>query len=73
MGDWIRLMDFSTRIEAEEASALLAKSGILTIVRCDDIGGMRPSLAFAGGASLDVARSDFAAARQIMENLGSDE
>jgi len=56
------------RIEAEEARLLLARNGVLAVVRCDDMGGMRPSLAFASGASLEVNRNDFAAATKIIES-----
>ena len=67
MDNWIKICAFSNRIEAEEACMLLANAGILFVIRCDDMGGMRPSLAFAGGASVQVHKENVQSALEVLE------
>ena len=63
----VQLETFTYRHEAEYIKSLLESEGIVSMVLADDIGGMRPDLAFGmGGVRLMVKKSDFDKAKQIL-------
>jgi hypothetical protein len=57
---------FSDRIEAELARSALEASGVESMVRADDSGGMRPQLAFSNGAEVLVREPDAVRAEEIL-------
>ena len=59
---------FGTGPEAEMAKGALQAAGIDAIIQADDVGGMRPHVAWSsGGFKLIVREEDAAAAREILQ------
>ncbi len=55
--------------EAELAKGALESAGIEVMIQADDVGGMRPHVAWASnGYKLLVREEDAAAAREVLEN-----
>jgi hypothetical protein len=57
---------FSTSQEADLAKSALDAAGIDAMIRADTGGGMRPSLAWAGGVQVIVRAADASAAGEIL-------
>jgi hypothetical protein len=64
--DLIVVATFSTPQEADLAKSALDAAGIDAMIRADSAGGMRPSLAWAGGVQVIVRAADVSAAREIL-------
>ena len=64
--DLIVVTTFSTPQEADLAKSALEAAGIDALIRTDSGGGMRPSLAWAGGVQVIVRAADASAARKIL-------
>lgn len=60
---------FNSRIEAEVAKSFLFSNGIEAQIQADDIGAMRPALAFSNGVLLLVLEKDADAALKILAKL----
>jgi hypothetical protein len=65
--DLIVVTTFSTPQEADLAKSALEAAGIEALIRTDSGGGMRPSLAWAGGVQVIVRSEDALAARDILD------
>ena len=63
----IRIRTFLYRHEAEMAKELLGGEGIEVLISSDDHGGIRPSLAFAGGVDLLVEEEDIPKAKGLLD------
>ena len=64
------LQSFSTRAEAEMACDILKGKGIPSIIKADDCGGLRPSMAFAsGGYIVYVEEGDYSEALKLIAPL----
>jgi len=57
---------FGDRIEAELAQSALEAAGIESMVRTDDMGGLRPHMALTNGVGLLVRSEDAQQADQIL-------
>jgi hypothetical protein len=69
MSNLVVLQTFSSRNEAEAVRAILAGSGIESLVESDDCGALDPALAFGRGAQLLVADKDLARAADILSEV----
>lgn len=70
MEQTVIVFEADTRAEAEMVLELLNNMGIAGHVQSDDLGGLRPDVAFAtGGARICVAPGDEAKAREIILGL----
>lgn len=65
----IKIKKFNSRLEAEVAKSYLASVGIEAQIQTDDLGGMRPALAFSDGANLLVLQIDAVKALQILTEI----
>ena len=63
-----RIRTFLYRHEAEMAKELLEQSGIEVMISSDDHGGVRPSLAYAGGVDLLIKKEDVSKATELLNN-----
>jgi hypothetical protein len=57
---------FADRIEAELAQSALKASGIESMIRADDAGGMRPAMGFSNGVALLVRVEQASAADEVL-------
>jgi hypothetical protein len=57
---------FADRIEAELAQSALKASGIESMIRADDAGGMRPAMGFSNGVALLVRVEQATAADEVL-------
>ena len=57
---------FTDRIEAELAHSALEAAGIASMLRTDDVGGLRPHMALTNGVALLVRAEDAAAAAAVL-------
>lgn len=73
MNDPTIVRTFSDRGEAEIARSLLEAEGIPALVSADDMGGSTPSLDFASGLQLCVDANDVERARELLDEVISDE
>lgn len=69
MLDVICIQEFSSRHMAEHARSILEAEGVVAMVEADDVGGMRPHLAYTGGVRLLVRAEDEGRARTILRDL----
>jgi len=58
---------FNDRIEAAMAKSALEAAGIDSMMRPDDVGGLRPHMAYTRGVEILVRPEDEAAARDIID------
>ena len=58
---------FNDRIDAELAQSALQAAEIDSMLRSDDVGGLRPHMALQNGVELLVRMEDAPAARQILD------
>ena len=66
--DLVVVATFGNRSEADVAASALDAAGIESMVRADDGGSMRPSIAWAGlGFQVIVRAGDANAARNILD------
>ena len=66
--DLVVVATFGNRSEADVAASALDAAGIDTMIRADDGGSMRPSIAWAGvGFQVIVRAEDATAARHILD------
>lgn len=59
-------------VESQRILAELHGQGITAMTSTDDVGGQRPSLAFAQGYSVLVFEHDLERAKQVLADLGQD-
>lgn len=72
MGDLLIIKTFPDRTQAELARSTLQSCGIESIVRADDCGGARPSLAIgSGGVQLFVREEDAGRAGEVLKGRKS--
>ena len=64
--DFIKIMTFSSRHEAELAKVFLSVNGINAVVFGDDYGGIQPALSFSTGVQLMVKEEDVEEATGIL-------
>jgi Putative prokaryotic signal transducing protein len=57
---------FSDRMEASLAQSALEAAGIQSLMRPDDVGGLRPHMSYTLGVEILVFEEDVAAARDIL-------
>lgn len=62
---------FDSRIEAEIVKSLLASNGIMSWIKTDDSGGMRPAMAFSQGVELQVSEQDQEKVMQILDSMNN--
>lgn len=68
MSNWVEVLRCSNRVEAEIAKSALESAGIQSLIKSDDLGGMRPDLAPGlSGIRLFVLEEDEANARKMVE------
>ena len=58
---------FGSQPEADMAVSALEAAGIDAVIKEDSAGGMRPSLAWAGGYEVLVREEDMPAARDVLD------
>jgi Putative prokaryotic signal transducing protein len=58
---------FNDRLEAEMAKSALEAAGIDSMMRPDDVGGLRPHMAYTRGVEILVRPEDEGAARDIID------
>jgi hypothetical protein len=63
-----KIRTFLYRHEAEMAKELLENEGIEVLISSDDHGGIRPSLAYAGGVDLLIKEEDVPQATDLLNN-----
>jgi hypothetical protein len=73
MEDPIVVRTFNSRGEAEIACSLLEAEGITAAVVAEERGGFTPSLDFSSGVPLVVAAADLDRARELLDEVVSDE
>jgi len=73
MDDPTIVRTFSDRGEAEIARSLLETEGIDAWVTADDMGGNTPPLDFSSGLQLVVEAADLDRARELLDEVVSDE
>ena len=66
---FVVLQTFSSRNEAESVQAVLAGSGIESLVESDDCGAVDPALGFGRGVQLLVAEEDADRAADVMSQV----
>ncbi len=57
---------FADRIEAEIAQSALEAAGIESVLRADDVAGLRPHMALTNGVAVLVRGEDASAAAEIL-------
>ena len=57
---------FPDRIEAELAHSALEAAGIASMLRTDDVGGLRPHMALTNGVALIVRAEEAQAAAEVL-------
>lgn len=67
-GEPVVLRTFLTAVDADMARSALEAAGIVSVVRSDDCGGMRPHL-WMGGVELLVPADVAEAANAVLEEL----
>jgi len=66
--DLVVVRAFASQSEAEIARTALESAGIVTMIKADTIGGMRPHVGWStGGFQLLVREDDLAEAKKILE------
>ncbi len=73
MNDPTIVRTFSNRGEAEIARSLLEAEGIVAAVSAEERGGLTPSLDFSAGVQLVVEAGDVERARELLDEVISDE
>ena len=68
--DFIKIITFSSRHEAELAKGLLSVHEIQAVIFGDDSGGVYPSLSFSSGIQLSVKEEDLEKAKEILVEAG---
>jgi hypothetical protein len=68
--DFIKIITFSSRHEAELAKGLLSINGINAVIFGDDAGGIQPGLSFSTGVQLLVKEEDIEKAERILHDAG---
>lgn len=68
----VELIRVPSIVEAQGMLAELQGQGIPAMTSTDDVGGQRPSLAFAQGYSVRVFEHDLERAKQVLTDLGQD-
>jgi hypothetical protein len=68
----VELLCVPSVVEAQEILAELHGQGITAMTSTDDVGGQRPSLAFAQGYRVLVLELDLERAKQVLTDLGQD-
>ena len=64
----VAVRTFASQVEAEIAKTALESAGIVTMIKADTIGGMRPHVGWStGGFQLLVREEDVVEARKILE------
>jgi hypothetical protein len=58
---------FNDRMEAAIAKSALEAAGIESMLRPDDVGGLRPHMAYTRGVEILVRSEDEAAARDVLD------
>jgi hypothetical protein len=58
---------FNDRMEAAMAKSALEAAGIESMMRPDDVGGLRPHMAYTRGVEILVRPEDADAAREIID------
>jgi len=58
---------FNNRFEADVAKSALDAAGLDSMIRSDDVAGMRPPLSLTNGVELIVRADDAMAAREILQ------
>lgn len=71
--DWLVIRTYISEFPANLAKATLEGSGIDTMLRKDDGGGMRPYLQAATGIQLLVRQDDAERADKILRNVENEE
>jgi hypothetical protein len=64
--DLVVVQTFADRIEAELAHSALEAAGIESMLRTDDVGGLRPHMALTNGVALLVRAEDAEAAAAVL-------
>jgi hypothetical protein len=57
---------FADRIEGELAQSALEAAGIESMLRTDDVAGLRPHMSFTNGVAILVREEDAAAAADVL-------
>jgi hypothetical protein len=65
--DLVVVHTFLSDAEADLAKSALEAAGIDAMIKEDSAGGMRPSLAWAGGVQVIVRAEDLEAAREVLD------
>jgi hypothetical protein len=68
-----KVRTFLYRHEAELAKEILENEGIQVLISSDDQGGMRPSMAFAGGVDLFIKEEDILKATELLNSVFGEE
>jgi hypothetical protein len=68
-----RVRSFLYRHEAEMVKEILEDEGIHALISSDDQGGMRPSMAFAGGVHLFIKEEDVLKATELLNSVFGEE
>ena len=69
--DFIKIITYSSRHEAELAKGFLSVNGIDAVVFGDDYGGLQPGLSFSTGVQLLVKEEDIEKAKRILHDTGN--
>ena len=69
--DFIKIITYSSRYEAELAKGFLSVNGINAVVFGDDYGGLQPALSFSTGVQLLVKEEDVEKAKKILHDAGN--
>ena len=68
--DFVKIITYSSRHEAELAKGFLSVNGINAVVFGDDYGGIQPALSFSTGVQLLVKEEDAEKARRKLHDAG---
>jgi len=68
--DFIKIMTYSSRHEAELAKGFLSANNIKAVIFGDDAGGVQPGLSFSTGVQLSVKEEDVEKAKRIIDDAG---
>jgi hypothetical protein len=68
--DFIKIITFSSRHEAELAKGHLSINDINAVIFGDDAGGTQPGLSFSTGVQLSVRQEDVEKAKRILHDAG---
>ena len=69
MDSLVAVGTFLNHIDAELARSALEAAGIDSMTRSDDVGGLRPHMAFGSGVVVLVRAEDEVAAREILGDI----